>query len=413
MNKKLSMNTALKYVKAAGIEVHADFILVAYRAYGEIKLAEFPNTTDGIEQATRFMLKRSIKLTCMESTGCYHCGIYFALKAARIRVILLNPAKSRSISPHKTDERDAIWLLRLAETRLIEGSYMPDDKIFELRILTRRRMKIADTIANLKKSLMSVLEAMGVKIRELSKSARSSSIKRFLDDILRGELGKYRKQDIAEKLFNIFQKSSPELIRLVKSYIVAIKSLEKVLESIDKTIRDAVEDYIEEIKILMSVPGVSFKLAASILAEIGDVNRFDSPEKLVSYAGLVPSVYQSGGKTRLRGTVRSCNIYLRRVMFLVAFGAMRSKSKIVQDFVSRLKARGKHFKVIVIALARKLLRIIWYLLRRREKWCERLREKRIPPRARRSRVTIEEAVRILREAGYIVVRCGEGMQAMV
>ena len=74
-----------------------------------------------------------------------------------------------------------------------------------------------------------------------------------------------------------------------------------------------------KIKILMSVPGVSFKLAASILAEISDINRFDSPEKLASYAGLVPSVYQSGGKTKLRGTVRSCNIYLRRVMFLVAF----------------------------------------------------------------------------------------------
>ena len=88
---------------------------------------------------------------------------------------------------------------------------------------------------------------------------------------------------------------------------------------------------------------------------------------------------------------------------------MRSKSKIVQDFVSRLKARGKHFKVIVVALARKLLRIIWYLLRRRERWCEKLREKRVPPRARRSRVTIEEAIRILHEAGYIVVKRDEGM----
>ena len=248
MNKKLSMNTAMKYVKAAGIEVHADFILIAYRAHGEIKLVEFSNTVEGIECATRFLLKRSIKLACMESTGCYHYGIYFSLRAARIRVLLLNPAKSRHIGPHKTDERDASWLLKLAETRLIEGSYVPDDKIFELRILTRRRMKIADMIANLKKSLMSVLEAMGVKIRELSKSARSSSIKRFFDDILRGELGEYRKQDIAEKLFGIFQKSSPNLIRLVKSYIVVIKSLEKALADIDKTIRDAVEDYMGEDK---------------------------------------------------------------------------------------------------------------------------------------------------------------------
>jgi len=128
---------------------------------------------------------------------------------------------------------------------------------------------------------------------------------------------------------------------------------------------DAVENHIKEIKTLMSMPGVSFKLTVSILTEIGDVNRFDDPEKLVSYAGLVPAMYPSGGKTKLRGTVRSCNVYSRRVMFLVAFGAMRSKSRIVQDFVSRLKTSGKHFKAIVIALTRKLLRIIWYLLKRR------------------------------------------------
>ena len=116
----------------------------------------------------------------MESARCYHCGVYFALKAARIHVMLLNPAKSKSISSHKTNERDAIWLLRLAETRLIERSYIPDDKIFELRILTRRRMKIADTIANLKKSLMLVLETMGVKIRVLQRILEASALRGFL-----------------------------------------------------------------------------------------------------------------------------------------------------------------------------------------------------------------------------------------
>ena len=56
------MNMPLKYVKVAGIGAHAGFILIAYRAYGKIKLTEFPNTTGGIAQATRFMLKQSIKL---------------------------------------------------------------------------------------------------------------------------------------------------------------------------------------------------------------------------------------------------------------------------------------------------------------------------------------------------------------
>jgi len=76
-----------------------------------------------------------------------------------------------------------------------------DDKIFELRILTWRRMKIADMSVNLKKSLISVLKAMGV-FRELSRSAKSSSVKRFFYDILRDELEKYRKQNVAKKFLN-------------------------------------------------------------------------------------------------------------------------------------------------------------------------------------------------------------------
>jgi len=141
----------------------------------------------------------------MEFTGCYYYGIYFALRADKIRVLLLNSTKSRRFNSHKTDERDTIWLLKLAGTRLIEELYVPDDKIFELRIPTRRRMKIIDAIANLKKSLVSVLEVMGVKIRELSRSDKSSSVKRFFDDILLSELGKYRSKMLPRSSLESFR----------------------------------------------------------------------------------------------------------------------------------------------------------------------------------------------------------------
>jgi len=73
------MNMALKHTKAVGIKVHADFLLAAYRAYSKIDLTEFPNTVEGIENTTKFLLKQNIKLVCMKSTGCYYYGIYFLL----------------------------------------------------------------------------------------------------------------------------------------------------------------------------------------------------------------------------------------------------------------------------------------------------------------------------------------------
>jgi len=114
----------------------------------------------------------------------------------------------------------------------------------------------------------------------------------------------------------------------------------------------------------------------------------------------------SGGKLRTVSPSQKSNKYLRRYMFIAALAATRSKSPKVREFVDRLSSRGKHFKVVIIALARKLLTIIWYLLTRRMFWSEDGYSKEPPhlPKVRGTRISLSEAIKILRNAGYEVRR---------
>ena len=145
-------------------------------------------------------------------------------------------------------------------------------------------------------------------------------------------------------------------LALIKTYLETIDSLENSLFRLDCEIK-AVAKYEKDIRILMSVPGVSFTLAVAILSEIGDISRFPSPKHLASYAGLAPVVKGSGGKLRTVSPSQKSNKYLRRYMFIAALAATRSKSPKVREFVDRLSLHGKHFKVVIMALARELLTI--------------------------------------------------------
>ncbi|MBC7336204.1 MAG: IS110 family transposase, partial [Clostridia bacterium] len=121
---------------------------------------------------------------------------------------------------------------------------------------------------------------------------------------------------------------------------------------------------IPEVKLLLRVPGLDVISIMTILAEIGDISRFRSPKKICSYAGLVPRVHWSG-KTRYTGHITKAGRgTLRWSLVQVAHRAVKVPGPL-QDFYLRLKAK-KGAKVAIVAVARKLLVLIWTLLTRKE-----------------------------------------------
>ena len=111
----------------------------------------------------------------------------------------------------------------------------------------------------------------------------------------------------------------------------------------------------EDAWIAMSMPGIGAISASSILAEIGDYNNFDSPNKLAAYFGIVPSVYQSAGKQINGHITKHGSPHIRRMLVEVAHAIARTKSNSkLKRFFLRIKAR-RGSKIALVALARKIL----------------------------------------------------------
>ena len=185
----------------------------------------------------------------------------------------------------------------------------------------------------------------------------------------------------AEKLMNAavqnpFQKSLYSSLALsLDMYINMLFEYKKHLSILENEI-DALAKSIEEFEILQSIPGIGEKIAATIVSEIGEIERYNHPKKLVAFAGLDPSVFESGtfkgtynritkrGSSRLRQALYNaakCAIRDRRIKKTT--DEILPRNKKLRAFYDKKREEGKPYKVALIACANKLLHWIYALLR--------------------------------------------------
>ncbi|MCH4198655.1 transposase, partial [Clostridium tyrobutyricum] len=144
-----------------------------------------------------------------------------------------------------------------------------------------------------------------------------------------------------------------QTIRLIQSVQVEIDALELQIKEV----------VIEINSPLISIPGISYTLAAIILSEIGDIERFSSPCKLLAFAGLDPSTYQSG-KYNASHTpmVKRGSSYLRFAI-LMASRTVSMRDAAFSAYLSKKRSEGKHYYVAMSHVAKKLIRVIFHLLK--------------------------------------------------
>ncbi len=393
--------------RPAGIDVHKDFLEVAFRELsGRVKVLRIEYKPRGLNKLIKLLRRCGITDAYMESTGDYYLPLYYALKGAGIKPHVMNAYKIRRPEANKTDERDAVWLLEVGESDLFSDSYVPDEDIQALRFLVRKRIKLVDRISDIKREINNILWRLGLQASQFAKKLRSKKKRKLLLDLLEGRLGPDSISDgDVRALYDVLSKSEfRAYIFVLKSRLAELAYLESQLEEFDREIEALAGRFEGVIRILMSVPGISFVLSVGILSEIGDIGRFPSPGHLASYAGLIPTAKNSGGRKRAGRPSKKTNKYLRRYMFLAGMAAVRGRSCVVREFFQRLLSRGKHYKVAVVAVARKLLCVVWYLLCRGEFWREDgyFKGLRHPSRRRRVRISVREAIAILVRAGYVV-----------
>lgn len=135
---------------------------------------------------------------------------------------------------------------------------------------------------------------------------------------------------------------------------------------------DALAETFEEYLIIKSIPGIGRKIAATILSEMGDIHQFQHPKKLVAYAGIDPSVHESGKfKATINRITKRGSSRLRQALFTaVQCGLTKNRNARIKAFYDRKREEGKPHKTAVIACANKLLHWIHAMVKRKEAFVE-------------------------------------------
>jgi transposase len=159
-----------------------------------------------------------------------------------------------------------------------------------------------------------------------------------------------------QELRPIFKGECASLLRVLDGLVKEIELLNREIQTRAKLN--------EETKLLMTMPGIGPFLALVIQAEIGDFSRFSSPEKLASYSGLISRSRSSGGKLHFGEITRSGSVYLRTAMVEAAC-QVKPKWETLYQFYEKIKEK-KGNKTARVALARKMLVILWHMVKKKE-----------------------------------------------
>jgi transposase len=313
----------------------------------------FGNDANGIDNLlSRVQSNRSCNTTTtttttqavLESTGNMWMRIHDTLEENGIDTILANPYKTKIIAEAKikSDKLDARILSDLLRTDLIYESYVPKQEDRDKRSLVRHRITLSRTKTKLVNKVHAILDKYDFKT-DLTNIFGISGI---------------------EWLKSLLPMVSPTDRIILNTSIESIQTINQQIDVVSKKISEYACRNDKDVRILLSITGIDVFSAMLISSEIVDVKRFSTPWKLVSYTGLAPSTRESAGKTITGRITKQGSPWLRWILVQCALVAVKYDSRLGAFYIG-IKNRKGHGKAIV-ATAKELLVIIWYMLTRRE-----------------------------------------------
>lgn len=365
--------------------------LVDDNAKIKFKAFSFSNTTEGGENLLQKLSSYPVNEieVGMESTGQYWLALYSFLVKSGFCVHVINPIqtdgwrKGTEIRKRKTDIIDSVLIAELLRYgNFVEGS-LADEDTLSLRNLSRFRNYLVGSIGDLKRKVICVLDQIfpeyqsvfsdifGQTSKEILlnfqtpedfQNISSSKLDKFLENVSFKSFAKNKLTQISELAANSFG-----LKFCRNSFSLQLKLLLEQIKFIEAQVSD-VEDEINSLldkinSIITTVPGIGKVTGAAILGEIGDINRFSAPAKLVAYAGIDASVSQSGeyhstnNKMSKRGSP-----HLRKAIFQAALIASFN-DPVFSAYYQKKRSEGKHHLTAVGAVSRKLCYTIYAVLK--------------------------------------------------
>ena len=336
------MEVKKKMAVYVGIDVHKKYCQAALmNDHGHLlQELRFDNTSQGASSLVD--LAKSVDShvkAVVEPSANFWIRVYDKLEEEGVEVKLSNPLRTKAIAEAriKTDKIDAKTLAYLLRGDLVAESYVPSRKNRERRALIRHRASLLKMRVEVKNRIHALLDKYELTHTDL-----------------------FGKQGL--EWLRSLQLATPDH-EILQSSLQVMETLNEQIRSMDIQIaKDATTE--DKAKLLMTMPGVDYYAAMVLLSEIGDVHRFNSDEKLVSWVGLAPQVHQSGDSHWTGHISRKGSRRARGILGQCAQSARQHDPR-MREFYERIERKHGSSKAIV-AVARKMLAIMYVMLIRNE-----------------------------------------------
>ena len=390
-SKNININNGGNDMIYVGIDVAKtkhDFFIVGERGEriaGPVTIKNNLNGFNTLVQAIEDSKNNNDVYIGMESTGHYGNNILHFLYEKGFTLYVMNPKltsdirKAGSLRKTKTDKIDCRAIANIVRTHYgeLEPYTIKSYHIEQLKSLTRYRQDLVNDRSRLKNSvkrLVNILfpeyDAVFCNLHGIASYAilsefpnkveiSNANIIRLTNVICQASNGKYGRE-MAEKVRELARNSigsiSPVQSRELQETIERIQELSKKIDEIEQEIEERTKELNSPI---FTIPGIGKVLGAAILAEIGNIARFKSPDKLVAYAGLSPTIYQSGQYVAPIARMEKRGSRQFRYAIMLAAEIVSRNCPYFMRQMAQKRAEGKSYRVAVSHVARNLIRLIY------------------------------------------------------
>ena len=358
-----------------GLDVHKDSIFVCIlNEKGILFQDKIGVLTPDLERLVDVLHEHSATEVCMESTSIYWMPVwrilepYFSLK-------LVNPYFIKQLPGKKSDVKDAEWIAICLLKDLIRGSYVPEDRIQQLRQYDRRIFDLNKDIVYKLTKLDAALQRCNIRISNYVSATDGKSYQKVVEKISEGVtdpkvltglihgriLNRVGKDVITASLTGVITQTDIDVIRQMRE---EVKLAQKHRDECQAKMEELCSKWFpEQMKNLQTVPGISLRSATSIIAELGtDMSSFEDAAHLVSWSGLKPRNDESAGKIKSRKITHG-NKFLRKTLVECSWAAAKTRGCFYNTFSYRQTVvRRKNRMKVQVAIARKMLAAIWFIL---------------------------------------------------
>ena len=358
-----------------GLDVHKDSIFLCILCEtGEIFENVYGVLTHQLKEMCRMMKAHGVTEVTMESTAVYWIPIWRVLEP-HFHLRLVNPYFIKQLPGRKSDVKDAQWIAECTQKDLVRGSFVPPERIQQLRQYDRRIFDLDAEIVRKLSKLDGVMQRCNIRLSNYVSNTDTKSYKDVVDELCKGVtdpeelikkihgriVNKHGRETILASLTGVVSEAEKDTMRQLRQEICIAEKHKQ--ECMDRMLNICKTYYPNELRRLMTIPGIKERAATSLIAEIGvDMTKFQTAAHLASWSGLKPRNDESNKKIKSRRITHG-NVYLRKTIIECAWGASRTKDCFFSRFsYHQTVVRRKNKMKVLVAVARKLLIAVWHVL---------------------------------------------------